>query len=313
MVTVAYLVQSHRDPEQVLRLVRTLRLQSPGSIVHISHDETGQPLDQASLTALGRVTIDYQPGGYGDFSHVRRYLDAVRWLRETGQTVDWVVNLTGQDYPLRPVQEIESDLQNATVDGFMEYFDPFGADSRWPIHRARSRYLFRHHRLMRLSARRAKQLRPLQLLNRIQPFVRVHVAYGLAVGVRRRSAFGPDFRLYGGSAFCSLRWPVALYLLERSESDPAMVDMFEHALSPVEAFTQTVVLNNAGFVIANDPRRYFDFKDTRMNHPKTLTLEDLPRALASGADFGRKFDVTAEPTVLDELDKIVYGKPARSA
>jgi hypothetical protein len=34
-------------------------------------------------------------------------------------------------------------------------------------------------------------------------------------------------------------------------------------------------------------------------HPETLGLADLDRALASGADFARKFD---HPNVLDALD-----------
>ena len=304
MTAVAYLIQSHRDPHQVLRLVRTLRVGSPSSVIHVSHDERGERLDDAALAALG-VEVRYEPGGYGDFSHVRRYLDAVAWLRDTGQAVDWVVNLTGQDYPLRPISAIEADLAASTVDGYLEYFDCFGPDSPWPLHRARSRYLFRHKRLMSLTTRRAEQLRPLQVLNRLQPLVRVHVAYGLTVGVRRRSIFGPGLRLYGGSAFSSLRWPAALHLLETAETDARLVDVFEHALSPAEAFSPTVLLNSGRFRLVNDPRRYFDFRGSRLNHPKTLTIADLPRALASGADFGRKFDQGTDPAVLDELDRVV--------
>jgi Core-2/I-Branching enzyme len=306
MTAVAYLVQSHRDPDQVLRLVRRLRAGSPTSVVHVSHDVRGERLDDAALAALG-VTVRYEAGGYGDYSNVRRYLDAVAWLRDTAQPVDWVVNLTGQDYPLRPVPEIEADLEGADADGFLEYFDCFGPDSPWPLHRARSRYQFRHKRLVPLTPRRAVQLRPLQALNRVQPLVRVHVAYGLAVGLRRRSIFGPGLRLYGGSAYSSLRWAAALHLLETAETDRRLVDVFAHALSPVEAFSQTVLVNSGRFRLVDDPRRYFDFRDSRLNHPKTLTAEDLPRALASGADFGRKFDVRVDATVLDELDRIVVG------
>jgi hypothetical protein len=307
MTSVAYLIQSHRDPDQVLRLVRALRTGSPSSVVHVSHDERGERLDEAALSALGDVTVQYDPGGYGDFTHVRRYLDAVASLRGSGRQVDWVVNLTGQDYPLRPVADIERDLAAADGDGFLEYFDCLGPDSPWPVERARSRYLFRHKRLMPLTERRALRLRPLQALNRVQPLVRVHVAYGLTVGLRRRSIFGPRLRLYGGSAYSSLRWPAALHLLETAETDARLVDVFAHALSPEEAFTQTVLLNSGRFRLTDDARRYFDFRGTRLNHPKTLTAEDLPQALASGADFGRKFDVRVDPTVLDELDRLLAG------
>jgi hypothetical protein len=306
MPTTAYLVQSHKNPAQVLRLLRALRAGSPSSVIHVSHDERGERLDDAALAALG-VTVRYEAGGYGDFSHVRRYLDAVAWLRDSGQEVDWVVNLTGQDYPLRPIADIEAELAASTVDGYLEYFDCFGPAHKWPVERARSRYLFRHRRLMPLTTRWARRLRPVQVLNRVQPLVRVHVAYGLTLGVRRRSIFGQDLRLYGGSAYSSLRWPAALHLLETAETDARLVDVFRHALSPEEAFTQTVLLNSGRFRLVDDARRYFDFRGTELNHPKTLTAADLPRALASGADFGRKFDLASDPEVFDELDRIVAG------
>jgi hypothetical protein len=160
---------------------------------------------------------------------------------------------------------------------------------------------------MPLTDGQARRLRPLQVLNRVQPLVRVHVAYGFTLGVRRRGVFGPDLRLYGGSAYSSLRWPVALHLLETAETDSRLVDAFRNTLSPEEAFAQTVLVNAGTFRLVNDARRYFDFSRTELNHPKTLTAEDLPRALDSGADFGRKFDMATDPDVFDALDRILAG------
>ena len=308
---IAYLVQSHRGPEQLLRLVRTLRTGSPGSLVHVSHDERGTPLDggvRAAFDDLGRVLVRADRGGYGDWSHVARWLRAVAELRDRGEPVDWVTNLTGQDYPLRPLRDVEADLAAAEgTDGFLEHFDVFGPDSTWPAARARSRYLYRHRRLAALSPTAARRLRPLQAVNRVQPWLRLHVAYGLTVGVRRPSVFTPSFRLYGGSAYSTLRWPVALRVLERAETDPALVAQFDHGLSPEEAFTQTVLCNDPELRLSGASRRYFDFRGSQLNHPRVLTAADLPRALASGADFGRKFDLSADPAVFDRLDEVVLG------
>jgi len=50
--------------------------------------------------------------------------------------------------------------------------------------------------------------------------------------------------------------------------------------------------------------RYIDW---RMGgyHPKTLGLDDIPRILASGAHFARKFDLAMGPEVFDAIDEIV--------
>jgi hypothetical protein len=297
---VGYLIQSHRDPEQVARLVHTLRKGSPGSIVHVSHEVTAPPLH---LDGVPGVYTRKAHGGYGDFSHVRRYLDAVLELVERRIEVDWVVNLTGQDYPIRPIADAEADLATNRADGYLEYFPALDhRQSNWPVHRARSRYLFRHHRVKGLSPSTMRRLRPLQAINRVQPIIRVHVAYGLTIGVRRPSPFGPDFVLYGGSAYSTLSWPCVAYLLDFCEARPDVMHYYADTLSPVESLVQTALVNSKKFKLVNNCKRYFDFRGSKLNHPRFLGLEDVPAMVASGYDFARKIN---DPAVLDLLDTII--------
>lgn len=297
-----YHIQSHRSPEQLTRLVHAVKRYSPNSVIHISHDVNGARLDVAELQSLPDVVVQFHEGGYGDFSHVDRYMAAVDWLNGEGVHVDWLVNITGQDYPLRPLGAAEDELVQSGADGFMEYWDAFGPESHWPRRRVRSRYYFHHRRLMPLTATQKKVLRPLQALNRVQPLLRLHVSYGLAVGHRVRSPFGPDLRLHGGSAFSSLSWPVVAYLREYFDRRPDVVEYFRRCLSPVEAVFQTIVCSAGQFNLVPDCKRYFDFRGSEFNHPKSLTAEDLPRALASGAHFARKFDYEKHPELMDVLD-----------
>lgn len=302
---VCYLIQSHRLPAQVARLVRTLSAGSPGCLVHVSHDEAGDPLDPA-LGHLPGVHVQAARGGYGDFTHVRRYLEAVDWVVRSGHQVDWVVNLTGQDYPLRPVAEAEADLAAGGFDGYLEWFDALDpASSHWGPRRSRSRYHFRHRRLVALSPAARRRLRPLQAVNLVQPLVRLHTSYGLTLGVRTRSPFGPGFRLYGGSAYSSLSWPCVAHLRDFCARRPDVVRHYAATLSPEESIFQTILVNSGRFRLANDCRRYFDFSGSAFNHPRVLGPADLPRALASGADLGRKFDGERDPSVLDLLDEHV--------
>ncbi|MFI7437336.1 hypothetical protein [Micromonospora haikouensis] len=297
-----YHIQSHRSPEQLNRLVHAVKKYSPDSIVHVSHDVNGAPPDLAELRSMTDVVVQMHEGGYGDFSHVDRYMAAVDWLNDEGVQVDWLVNITGQDYPLRPLGECEAELVDSGADGFMEYWDAFGPESHWPRSRVRSRYHFQHRRVLPLSPRGKKLLRPLQAVNRVQPLVRVHVSYGLALGRRARTPFGPDLRLHGGSAFSSLSWPVVAYLRDYFDRRPDVVEYFRHCLSPVEAVFQTIVCSADRFDLVPDCKRYFDFRNSTFNHPKSLTAEDLPLALASGAHFARKFDYERAPELIDTLD-----------
>lgn len=308
-----YHVQTHRSPHQVERLVATIRRSSPDSVIHISHDRNGPPLDITNLSRMGDTFVELHDGGYGDFSHVDRYLAGVDFVERHGLDVDWFVNLTGQDYPLVPLDRAEEELRSSGVDGFVEHWDAYSAAAHWPAGRVRSRYEFRHHRVVPLSPRSQRLLHPLQAVNRVQPLVRVHVSYGLAIGRRTRPLLdggtepGLALALHGGSAYASLRWPVARLVRDVLTARPDLVDYFRHTLSPAEVVLQTIICHSPAFrsgELRLDPdcKRWFDFRGSRFNHPKDLTLDDLPVALASGAHFARKFDAERRPELLDLLD-----------
>ncbi|QSB15902.1 hypothetical protein JQS43_06100 [Natronosporangium hydrolyticum] len=306
---VCYNIHSHHLPEQLYHLVETITRGSPNSVVVISHDRAGAPIDETALRALGEVTVQYAIGGYGDFNHIDRWYAAVEWLRTTGTSVDWLVNLAGQHYPLQPLPVIERDLAATPTDGLLQYFPAFGPGHHWPPRRARSRYLFHHRRLARLSPAWQRRLRPLQAINLVQPLVRVHVGYGLTVGRRVPGPFGPDLRLYGGSSFMSLTWPVVDYLWHFRRRRPDLVDHFRRTLSPEEAFFATALLNSGQFAFTNDKRRYFVFRGpgAGLNRSRTLGVADLDAAVASGAHFGGKFDMSADPAAIYQLDALVRG------
>lgn len=177
---VVYFLQTHARPAQVARLVRVT-----DAMVLISHDVAGPALNVAGLRALGSVHVFPERGGYGDFSHVGRYLAAVDWLDANGIDYDWLENLTGQDYPLRPVAEIEDALAMADCDGFLQYSPvfpervPAGADRGTPGYTlvravdAATRYDYRHWRLGKPTPAKQHWMRPLMVLNFVQPWVRV--------------------------------------------------------------------------------------------------------------------------------------------
>jgi O-antigen/teichoic acid export membrane protein len=321
---VVYFVQTHTQPAQIARLVRLLAEGSPDALVLVSHDTAGQPLDVAGLQALGNVHVLLGQGGYGDFSHLDRYLAAVDWLDANGVEYDWLENLTGQDYPLRPIAEIEETLAATDSDGFLLYSPVFpervppGADqgaAAWyrlcPSFDAKMRYDYRHRLLGRPSAAKQRLLRPLMAVNLVQPWIRVSTSFS-AVGVRRRgTVFGPDFVCYGGSFFCTLRADCARYVRDYARANPDVVAFFRATLAPDEVFLQSVLVNSGRFTFIPDARRYIDWTGSKHNHPKTLGTEDATAMLASEAHWARKLDLGQDAKLFDILDERIRRGPAK--
>ena len=312
---VVYCLQTHDRPAQLTRLVRVITAGSPDALVLISHDAAGTPLDLPSLQALGNVHVVFARGGYGDFTHLDRYFAAVDWLDEHGIDYDWLENLTGSDYPVRPIAEIEAALAATTTDGYLQYAPVFpervpdGTDPGTPGYRlalpvyAKLRYDYRYWRFGVPSDAKRQLMRPLMLVNLLQPWLKFNHSYA-AAGLRiRRNLFGPDFPCYGGSFFCTLSPAAARYARDYARSNPDEVTFFKRLLAPEEVFLHSVLVNSGRFRFTPDARRYIDWTGQRHSHPRTLGLEDLDKMLASNAHWARKLDLAKAPELYDQLDE----------
>ena len=310
MTRYCYQIHTHRDPEQIYRLVQAIHTSSADPLVVISHDRNGPPLDPARLQRSGEVLLLLADGGYADWMHVRRYLDVVAALRERGVDYNWMVNITGQDYPVRPLGEAEAELDACPADGFVEHFPVLSDASPWGRRLGHSRYWFHHRTLRPLSERTMRLLRPLQAINSVQPFVRLNVSRGVTVGWRARAPYGPDLVCYGGSFHTSVRRVCAEYALDVAARQPRMVAHYRQVLSPAESYLQTVWLGSGQFRFVNDCKRYFDFRTSRFGHPRILGASDIAPARTSGAHFARKWELLRDPEAFALMDRYVAGDPA---
>jgi hypothetical protein len=299
VLRVCYYLETHRDPRQVARLVGRLRSSSPDAVVLVQHDSSGEPLDVASIRHAGADRVLLSPGGYGTYAHVDRYLGALAELLADGVDFDWACNLSGQDYPVTPLAQIERELTQTGAAALLETFRLDSPGSHWSPRRVHTRYDFRYARPGRPSDRIYDLLRPLAVVNRLQPWVRFSPAYG-AVGVRRRYPFADDLPLHGGSFFGCLSVAAVEHLLAFSRDRPDFVAWAKASLAPEEVVVQTVLQARGDLVVQAGNRRFYDFTTSRGNHPRLLDLGDLDRLLSSDAWFARK--VAAGSPLLDALD-----------
>lgn len=316
-MTFVYHIETHRNPRQIEGLVRAIVNAAPDSLVVVDHDRKFESPDPRVLSRLG-AELRLSDGGYGDMSHVERWLTTARWLQQQGIEYTFLTNLTGQDYPIRSVAEVQAELRKSHTDAFIQTFavlDP--AETNWGVARGRTRYQFRHRRFGRLQPWQQRVARPAQIVNVVQPWVRVTTSTCLALGRRRTGPWGDDLVLRGGSFFCTLARPAVEAVLRFAANRPDVAEFLADAIAPEEVYLQTALAwafaedpVSAGLVIENNCRRYFDFSASTFNHPRTFDHDDLPTVLASGADFARKFDEALHPGVLAAIDAQLAGDPA---
>jgi Core-2/I-Branching enzyme len=297
---VCYHIQSHRSVPELARLVQRLRADSPDSVIVVSHHASQMTPELSSLRSE-QVFVLLSTGGYGDFSHVARYLEAVELIRHRGLDVDWVINVSGQDYPVVHLAQIEPELNATAADALIESWPLHSPEAHWTARNISTRYEYRHHRVAALAGR-GRWVMPLRAVNAIQPWIRLNTHYG-SIGVRRRPPFDENLVLHGGSFFGNLSWRAVECVLDFVRREPAVVEWFRHVLAPEEIFFQTVLENSPGIVLERDCRRYFDFSRTRENHPAVLQGDDLDAVVSSGAWFARKVELGSSDLLVAELDE----------
>jgi len=301
-VRVCYFIQNHLGPAQASRLIRTIRRSRPESFVLVGHD----PFAGHSSAAEIRRALDVEvlearePARRGYLSLLHPYFDAVEWLAEQGIAYDWIVYLSAQDYPTRPLESLEARLATSGQDGFLrswKAFDPVNPwGRRWQGVR---RYDYQYREA---PGWMAPALPLLRWCNGIQSLVHLHLVYGPRVGVRRRPAPWSAITCYAGTQWTTLRRECAEYVLEHVRSDRELMRWFARTVCPDEAVVQTLLLNSGRFKLDNDDLRYMDFAGSRNGHPRTLTARDVPLLTGGTCYFARKFDSLQDSAVLDLLD-----------
>src|SRR5688572_12302489 len=145
-MTCCYLIQSHSDPAQCLRLVSTIKRSSPKARVLVIHDGRRVDLDTEPFKKWSgvEVLVRRERVERGEFSILSPLLAGLEELlsREGGRPrweFDWLVYLSAQDYPVRPLGELEEELAASRFDGFLTHWDLRGKDNPWKPRQGRMR------------------------------------------------------------------------------------------------------------------------------------------------------------------------------
>jgi hypothetical protein len=307
---VAYLVMSHKNPEQVEALAARILELSPGGQVAVHHDAAatdvpwdGKPPARAHLVPPVAVQ-------WGDWSVV----DATLRLLHFGADeldADWYVLLSGEDRPVRDLATWERALQAADIDGLVPAREltqrpsfgrpPTADDLNYARYALQWRALTPRHPAWRYV------LGPLRRMSRyMQPAVKIEYAARRKTwmfGRYRPRRLPPGWALYSGSQWMALgrRAVDAVFA-----TDPSVTQWFRHTWIPDQGYIHTVLSNHGGLRLRGDPLTYVVPHISEKSEAwMVLRTADVDAIARSGAAFARKFDASVDPLVLGLVDEAV--------
>ena len=310
---VVYFIQSHKNPVQISRLVGVIKQSSSNSLVLISHDFNCCQLDLSDLKQQFsgiEVIKRNKSARRGDNSVLEIYLDAINWLYEHDYNFDWLICLSGQDYPIQPISQIEAFLAQTEYDAFMEYWDVLSQKSPWGIEAGHKRFYSQYISLPDWSKWWLRKL------SRIEPFIpslKVQWRFASIGWGASLVPFTDTFKCYGNWYWNTLSRQCIDFLKNYLEENPQFLEYYRKTLAPEESLIATVLVNSQQFNIKNDCLRYLDFPSQLFGYAQSLTVDHYEELARSDCHFARKFDSESDDKILDLIDELLDRQPTVNA
>ena len=321
---------NHRDPGQLMRLVATLRLELPEAPIVVHNDEFRTYIAPSVLDPIGNVHLltSDEPIWWADFGLVAAFWRSMAWMIEHIE-FDWLILLSAQDYPIKPLAEL-GDYLDATGADVLLRARPISQLRKGGFRRnKRRRYLYQYRPAAtdRKVDELSSHLRPwirrhmglfADILNNAQPYLQISKLSDQMpwrVGFRARSTpFTQNEPCWFGSVWISLSRRAAEFVVTSARERPDYVEYYRRTVHPDESATATLVYNAPELRIEPHDIHHVRWTHSQKGHPDVFVAADLPELLAAPEHefFARKFDVAVDAEILDELDRMLARARASS-
>ncbi len=296
-VKLACIVLAHRGPAQLALMLSKLRHPRVRVYLHVDQQVPNEAfLRELRLTGVDDVVL--LPRFASRWGHIE-IIDATLAgiSRALADGCDYFVLLSGQDFPLRPAEEMLDFFAEAGQRSYMEYF-PFPVE-HW-----------------RLDGRLRTDFYTYTVRGRRETYIPLGEDVSMSWKGRilneflhLRSVLKPPRKFpsyltpFGGSQWWNLSRAAAAFLSRFLDEHPDYRAYHEHTLLPDEMFFQSILLGSGfsdSFEVVNDSLRFMEW-DEGSSHPRILGIDDLSAIRSSGKMFARKFDDSEDRTVLERI------------
>lgn len=283
---IAYIIHAFQLPVQLGRLVRALDTVDSHFFIHVDRRVEIAPFKQALSKYESRLTwVERECSHWGTVRCVYAVLNALFAALHHREPFDYFCFLSGQDYPIKPNDEIRRFLEQHRNTDFVEHFAL--PRKNWDKGGA---YRYRRYHFVVSKNKYVRRL--VNLVNFWLP--RRAIPYGL--------------KPYCGSFYFALSRKSAEYIERFTETHPRFVPFFRYSYIPEEMVIHTILMNGPeeirGRVHAGS-LTHVDWSRPRGPYPATLGAAEVPALLRSSCLFARKFDTREDPDILDLLDRVV--------
>ncbi len=269
----AYIILAYKNFSQLSRLLKSIY--HPDNIYLLHIDKKAKIRQHNMLNDFkgmkNFIFLSRQNCWWGGISFVDIHIRAMRYLYDHFEW-QYLINLSGQDLPLRSQRHIMHSLQTSPGLSYIE-------------------------------AKPIKEILPdyKERLNRYYleiPFFNYIKKVPLLPHNPR--LFNKTYRLFAGSSYFILEREFCHYILH-FQNLQKMYTFYRYSFIPEESFFQTILLNShLKTRVCQDNKREINWH-TGPEYPRIFRSADYDSLIASKAFFARKFDENIDNDIIDRL------------
>lgn len=274
---IAHLILTYTSPQQTERMIKNMMHDDFDFYIHVDKKYDINP--HLFLEALPNVyfinnRVDVKWAG---FNTVIATFECIKEIVSTGIQYDFINFLSGQDYPLKSAAYLADFFKENKGKEFLSFRD-IRNDWKEGLIRMERYFLINHDFKGRYTLER--------LINFIMP--------------RRKIPY--NMHPYGKSMFWMLSPEIAMYVVNKVESDKKLTNFFYFCWASDEFVFQTILMNSPHKNnIVNNNYRYIDWSEGGAN-PKTLDENDFEQIEKADMLFARKLDIEKSAKLFDMID-----------
>lgn len=291
-----FLLLTHEKPRQILRLMNRLNIMFDDPPIVCHHDFSQCELPGDEIPENVSLVRPYLKTSWGDWLLAEATVKGIELLYRRKNKPEWFILLSGTDYPVKPAEHIINDLKNSPFDVHMSILKLLKSERNSETEK---KAFTRYHTL---RFKYPSFIHLLQSLRTMQ-WSTEDIYLKKKIYTRWLIPFSVDFNCYYGSQWFCANNKAAEYILEFHKTHPRLRAYYKNVHAPDESYFHTILGNSSHLKISGKNRRYIKWLPDS-SHPKSLSVEDIPKFEESEAHFARKFDMEKNPDVLDRLDEL---------
>lgn len=267
---IVYLIQAHKDVNQLNKLISLLVSKNSKIFVHLDKkwDLDLSILNKAIYVVEPRIDVTW-----GDWSQVEASSISLKMIEKEVPNYNHVVFISGQDFPLYSNETIQQYLKpNTDYIHFQEI-----SKTGWACESRFEAFHYHGHSLLLKFG--------YVILNKL--------------GVKRKMP--NNLKPFGGAGWWCLTQSTIKAILNYIEKNPQLISFFKTTQCPDELFFQTVICNSRlSSTLVNNHMRFIKFIEGKSN-PEILTINDLDSLFLAKAIFARKMDTELSDELMQAI------------